>query len=899
MLSTLWAAVPGQRCIAAIRGKKKLHFWFDNDDDALEKAVSLDQDGYNVYFSPSLYDPELVNKKQDQINPKTGRKYTGRAQDTVKSIPALWVDLDAGEGKDYESLEAAFRALRDWLTANKVPAPTHVVCSGYGLHVYWRLTRLLSHREWLPIAKHLKQACRVGGLSIDPARTADAASLMRVPGTHNHKQRVPADVKVLAESDQAVDPNAFRATLPMVGPVGAVNTPSPGGEWDTTAKQPPGDAPKIADKCQQLGQIRFHKGKVSEPLWRAGLSVVWRCQDGDTYIHEWSVGDDRYDHAETQEKAENTAGPATCQHFADVNPEGCAGCPFAGKVTSPISLAYAEELPEAVEAEDFTRLSGYTINKSGVYMQPLSDEGGPLTKIADFPVWIEESREVVDPNDPSLSSSFLLAWEDVRGQRRYVPITQAKLHDDRQWTAWLADNNLISFVKAIPMRHYISQMHKARFRDKGARTVYSCLGWYNDHSLFVLGRKGITAEGTTDVAVNIKAPIADLEPAGSLADWKAGVKCLERKPLWPQAFGVLLGLASPLLDLVGKHGGVVVFTGRSGFGKSLSAQAGLSIYSHPEKIFETAESSHGGLGLYMSEHRHVPVLVDEVTHMPAQRMRDLIYMAANGSNRTTLTQKRERRSMATWHLVTMLTSNHSILDRKLSDIEEAHRRRVIEVPVLNRIAENDARVIHQTITENYGVAAPPYLQLVMQHKQRIPELFDLMETTVRSWGYYDSADRFAIWTFAAALLGGILAYVAGVLPFNPVPIIRALTHQSAMTSKDMPDPTEHAKDSLFELLVSESRRICVWPAGKIASVDTDNPIARISDGILYVRSSELRAVWQKEHIFLPSIEEWIRSVTMDKRGNCRLAPGTPPVSCYRFDMKKLGWEEESLAGGLE
>lgn len=896
MFDTLWAAVPGQRCIAAIKGKKKLHFWFDNNEDAQKKAVELDQDGFNVYFSPSLYDPDSVAKKQTEINPKTHRHFTGRDQTAVSAIPALWLDLDAGEGKDYDSLESALAALNKWVQDNNIPKPTHLVCSGYGLHVYWRLSRLVSHREWLPVAKHLKQACRVGGLAIDPARTADSASLMRVPGTHNRKQRTLAPVKVLGSSDESVDLHAFRAALPMMGPTGSVGSTAVSDEWNTQAKLPPGDAHKIADKCQQMGQIRFHKGKVSEPVWRAGLSVLWRCEDAENLIHAWSVGDERYDADETQSKAEATAGPATCQHFAELNPEGCAGCPFAGNVTSPINLAYAEELPDVISEDDFTRLPGYTVNKSGVYIQPLSDEGGPLTKIADFPIWIEESREVVNPNDPTLSASLLLAWKDIRGVYRQVPISQAKLHDDRQWTTWLADNNLISFVKVTPMRNYISQMHKARFRDKGARTVYSCLGWYDNHNLFVLGRKGVTKDGVVDVAVNIKAKIAELEPTGTLEAWRNATKHFDRPELRPQAFGLLLGFASPLLDLVGKHGGVVVFTGRSGFGKSLSAQAGLSIYSHPEKIFETAESSHGGIGLHMSEHRHIPVLVDEITHMSAQRLRDLIYMAANGAQRTTLTQSRERRNMPTWRLVTMLTSNHSILDRKLSEIEEAHRRRVIEVPVLDRISKTEAAEIFNAITTNYGVAAPPYLQLVMKHKDKIPQLFDLMESTVVGWGYGDPADRFAIWTCAAALLGGLLAYIAGALAFNPVPVVKAIAQQSAEAAADIPEPGDHAKEALLEMLVSESRRICHWTAGKLATTDVFDPVARVSNGVLYVKSSELREVWQKEHIFLPSIRNWVESVGTWGVKKYRLAPGTPPVSCYLFSMEKLGWDVDTLHG---
>ena len=36
-------------------------------------------------------------------------------------------------------------------------------------------------------------------------------------------------------------------------------------------------------------------------------------------------------------------GPTTCARFADLNPTGCTGCPFSGKIKSPISLGAVVE----------------------------------------------------------------------------------------------------------------------------------------------------------------------------------------------------------------------------------------------------------------------------------------------------------------------------------------------------------------------------------------------------------------------------------------------------------------------------------------------------------------------------------------------------------------------------
>jgi hypothetical protein len=892
MLQTLWANRPGRRCVVGIRGKKVSHFWFDTTQEAMDKALELDGSGYNVFFSPALFDPSKVEARQAEINPKTGGHYTGREQAAVAALPALWLDMDCGEGKDYANQQEAAQTLAAWCQEGNVPLPTHVVSSGYGLHVYWRLDRPVPHKEWLPVAKHLKQACRVGGLSVDPARTSDAASLLRVPGTHNRKRDGAAEIRTLVDRDETVNLQAFRARLPLVGPIAAVPATPLGSEWDVSVKHPPGDAHRIADKCQQLGQFRFLKGAVPEPQWRAGLSILWRCRDGETLIHEWSAGDERYDAQEAEDKARRTDGPATCGHFSEVNPEGCTGCPHAGNVTSPIMLAYAEDVPEDVAEEDVIRVPGYTVTNEGIFMEPAA-EGGPLTKIADFPIWIEEARELCSAHDQQLRSSLVLAWRDVRSNYHKVPLAQSELHDAKSWVTWLANNNLASFVKGPQLMNYISQMHRARFKKQGARVVYDCLGWYKDHSLFVLGAKGITKDGMEDVIVNSKDPIAELTPKGNLKDWLQGMGTLGKPQYRAHAFALLVGFAAPLLDLAGRNGAVVAFVGRSGFGKTLAARAALSIYADPEKIQESGLITHNALGKYLGQHRHIPTLVDEVTAMPDKRLRDLIYMAANGVEKSSLNQKREKVSAMSWRTVTMLTSNHSIVDRQQKDIEEAHRRRLVEVAVMNGVSREDGRRINAALQDNYGVAVEPYLQLVMKHKDVIPQLFDLVERQVESWGYSNAADRFGSWTCTAALLGGILARVAGVLPFDPMPVVKAVVEDAVSHSDEILSPEEQAHQALFELLTAESKRICVWQPGKLAVDDTDDPIARVRGDLLAVHSRELHAHWDSHYIFRKALSGWLDQVVV-KRAKERLAPGVPPVHCYLFSLKALGWDYRTL-----
>src|SRR5262249_37935273 len=88
-----------------------------------------------------------------------------------------------------------------------------------------------------------------------------------------------------------------------------------------------------------------------EPDWYACISVVRFAEDGHEKIHLWSSGYENkekgyvYSKAETESKIQQSvssgAGPRTCKWFQENTTNGlCKDCPYADKITSPISLGY-------------------------------------------------------------------------------------------------------------------------------------------------------------------------------------------------------------------------------------------------------------------------------------------------------------------------------------------------------------------------------------------------------------------------------------------------------------------------------------------------------------------------------------------------------------------------------
>lgn len=135
-------------------------------DDQAEALFEEDRSGYDVYFG---------------VLPRW--RMGGKAEDVDDWARVLWADFDA---KSYPGGKpAAFYAL-----GRVLPVPQVIVDSGHGYHAYWLMKRGLS---WAWAEKIMK------GIAIKTGadRTYDKARILRVPGTHNHKDVDPLLVRIL------------------------------------------------------------------------------------------------------------------------------------------------------------------------------------------------------------------------------------------------------------------------------------------------------------------------------------------------------------------------------------------------------------------------------------------------------------------------------------------------------------------------------------------------------------------------------------------------------------------------------------------------------------------------------------------------------------------------------
>jgi len=110
-----------------------------------------------------------------------------------RPTPWLIADFDAAHLPPNLPLAHAVDWARTHCESSGVPAPTTIVWSGRGLHLYWLVDSLLD-------AESFESACRrlIASLGSDPA-VKDISRLMRVPGYLNPKEGSTGDCEVLWE----------------------------------------------------------------------------------------------------------------------------------------------------------------------------------------------------------------------------------------------------------------------------------------------------------------------------------------------------------------------------------------------------------------------------------------------------------------------------------------------------------------------------------------------------------------------------------------------------------------------------------------------------------------------------------------------------------------------------
>ena len=854
--------------------------FFGDLASVLEQIQNFDADDYNTFFALGTFEG-----------------YRRKASECTY-LRSFFVDIDCGPDKPYLQWDDGLLELHKFVTEQQLPKPI-IVDSGRGLHAYWPFTEDVPADEWKQYAEKFKALCLDNGLMIDPAVTADAARILRAPGTRNLKGE-PLDVVIIQEGDVT----SFDDWIAILGPMQKtfdLTQVKHGLDDETQAlfDKMNGNYEYVFDKlaaaslegsgCGQIKEIIINADGCAEPLWYAGISVAARCVDGHTAIHKLSEDHPDYTYDETERKASQSIREAKWSHSCDAfereNPAGCMGCPHKGKLgrAGPILLARQlkiavdveseEPRPETVNKEDTVRETATTSDlivfpdflqpfyrpiNGGVYYQPpprITKDGKKIPHDPEMlvPNDLYPVQRLYSPHDGECLVMRLVLPHD-KDREFLLPLKDVTSLD--RLKAILASNS-VTFEPASGPRlaSYLMKWASYLVQTKRADIMRVQQGWTEDHESFVLGTDEIFANEIrhcppSPMAKNV---VRHIKSSGDMQTWLRCARMLNDPGYEHHAFALLCGFATPLMEFTNVNGVVLSLYGDSGAGKTAALYAAMSIWGNPESL-TVNDATPNALTQRMITSKNITFGLDEQTNLDGKVASDVTYKTSAGRPKIRLmsSANQERESEFITRLITIITTNNSLIDiiSTYKANTTAEEMRILEprvvkpsVPGYELTLERGLEMFEPYKT-NYGHAGAPYIQELLRIGK--PELvrrtkIELMQISDK---YSDNGEyRFIANLMAIVQLAGRVLREMDWIEFDMDRIMNVMgvKFNQIIAGKRRSD-ADTREDVLGDFINKNVQNILVLRDGK-ATLTPRGPLyirAEVDTGVIYISTSALK-----------------------------------------------------------
>lgn len=924
----------GNYCVIRINPNGKIavpHFIEGADLERLYKEIEKQKKfDWNIYFAMSSFEG-----------------YRRLAADSMY-LKSFYIDLDVGKEKNsYDTKEEAFEALAAFVETYKFPEPT-IVDSGNGLHVYWILKEQIEATTWRMYATRFKQMMIDHKLIIDPTVPADSSRVLRVPYTKKfNKDGTVADTEIITDIF-TYDLEDFVSCLGEVqGNPDEFDLKRAQKGLDEDTKKLLGldnyeyVFQEIAERslngegCNQIKFILENAATCPEPLWYAGLSVAARCVDADTAIHLMSEDYPGYTPEETERKAQQSLSSATwahgCSSFEDQNPGGCEGCPYKGQVKtkSPIGIgirlrvAEPGSAPPAVSAEpepvkeeqpvlpedDQAFPQKYVVFpealfpfrralSGGVYRQMPDKTAKDGTKIVQedlmvYPYDLIPIKRMTSPFDGEcLHMRHFTPKDGVKD----IIIPMKMLGKTDVFKEFLYAQAVMVTEVAFPhFKDYLMKWSTYLIKMQKVEEMRVQMGWTKnpDFGSFVVGDVEINTLG------RFKCPVSPttrnitpyLHPQGDLEVWQKIIQqYADNSNFYMYAYGVLVGLASPLIAFSNINGMTISFNGEKGTGKTGILYAGLSAFGNPEKqkIATQDGATQNGLLTRATVLNSVMLGLDEVTNWKNEIISDVVFkLAMNemGKIRVQSSYNTERKTGEGSKLITVMTTNKSVIDKLKAHNPDSggELRRLLEFEIsqLNggiKLPDSLGFQLFDGLKYNYGHAGPVFIEEI--YRLGIPYVTSLIE----KWGarmrveFYNETD-YTYWNSATACVfaAGEIANRMGLINYDLEAMFQFFLNDMKRQHKYRQQETRDLADYVDEFLLANIQNSIVFNGDKC----TLEPRAalrvryEVDAGLVCVSTTELKKYLTDRGVtnFEQFEAKLQKSGVLIKRGKKRLAAG--------------------------
>ena len=771
----------GRYCV--FLGQSKQHRFFDTIPQLAQAIEELDTQVPSVYFALASFDDS--------------EQRTASAAQFLRSI---FIDLDCGPDKHYADHAAAVGALNQFLSVSKFPRPTYLVNSGGGVHAYWAMRDDIPVLDWAPVARTFKGLCLSGGLRIDPTVTADAARVLRPPGTTNRKIAGCDRPVELIYAGKPCDWDHFKAMCPAaeidlnLAAYRAVRRHDALTDSLAGPQMNPSNFGRIVRRslrgssgCQQIRLAVTEAATLEEPLWRAALSIAWNCEDGSTAVHKLSKPHPEYSPAATLEKVKLLDGkPYTCGWYKNNYPEGCEGCRHT--IGSPILLG--RRVPEAQINEDgsysiFSKLDeptappesempplphGYFRGaRGGIYRRVAGPDGEPTeVEIYCYDLYIEDRFfDSDDDGDGEGEQVAICLRLPQDGLRRFVAPLAALMAPDAARNL-LTKHGVVAYGKQVNniMAYLAAAIQRLQTSSASHRTR-SQMGWTPERT-FVVGNVEYTPTGPklAPPASTVRHLAPWFHGKGTVSAWRDVISTYNTPGFEPLAFAFLVGAGSPLLHLLDApqiKGGVVhLVSNMSGSGKTSAQLAVNSLFGVPNKMLLTEKDTFNSKMQAMGMFNSICVTIDEITKMQPEEASELVYSATTGrgKHRMEAQSNKLRVNHSSWCMFTLTSANTVLSDLLLShkSAADGELKRLVELRVAKPHADVSREMVAKfnALEQNYGVAGPVFIQHIVSNYDSISTRLKVTHEEIIAKYRFDRTDRFYTAMLACAATAGAI-----------------------------------------------------------------------------------------------------------------------------------------------
>lgn len=901
-LEFLAAVLPssGVYCVAEFTTAKKEHIFVDSLDEVLDAANKFAAENKDAYFA-------LANFRTPE----------NRLADNAKSMKSLFMDVDLGGEKAYQSRQEAIAAFEKFMgeTGMAELGQPIVVSSGGGFHIYWPFDEEVPIAQWKPIAENFKRLCKQEGLIIDWNCTADAARVLRVPGTLNFKKAKPRPVKVLQAHSKEFSLFELDSFIKS-----KLKAPT----YENTLASLPGQKPKTAPNattlklientetlfaeiakrteegtgCGQLAHYMSHAQEDGmEPIWRGMLSITQKCNDGG----EWAIKLSEmhpYTPDRMAQKLREIKGPYPCLKFDSENPGICTSCPHFGKITNPLALGrklkveteakeitlpepveQAVALPEAAPISTTTLRrpaapKGFSFGSNGGVFRDVKtqdDEGKDVTKqvmILPYDLFVVNILQHEDEHMVHMVAIRPTGAVEVTLNQRAVVSKDETLKALAEQNVLAAggwnDKNLFEYVR--------SAVEEASIANRVIKVPPS-YGWQEDGN-FVFNEH-IYSAGLPPRHIPMRH-LGNLnkacKPTGTIEDWRKVVHMIMRHKLDGVLTMSLIAFATPLMRYT-TFNGLTWHIGStdSGTGKSLSMDLVSSVWGHPVYYRTGKGTSDVTMQQRLGLLKNLPLLSDEITQKnrtaPEWFSAFLLDMSeGQGKDRMESGANKERINDTQWQTQTLFTSNthaKDLLDSR-EHSSQGEMLRLLEwnpTQVLSLTPEDEALI--ESLRMNYGVAGHMYVQWLVDNPDRAKQVVREVNLRLKKELNFVSQERFWQVGCTTVVAGAILAAEAGIMRYPIETIIRFL--------KSLVDDARGVRKGNLRTAEDVLNSYTSDYYGKLIIVKTLNGALTASlgdDGVIDVSTSRTEVCGRVEHGVTPGhIDYYIEEKRLKKYCN--------------------------------